>query len=215
MEHTLRGCHWDFSTHFNVDWEIDFTSQCWSFHVDYSDSFHSFDTSARFNHVYQILSLTWLTDKNHCFLRNNVAFKKLSGIVVTDFFKCFKFFEIILRSKCRIVGRSTCNECEIIIEGYCLNSFKLRLKLNLTLLRDFITVEWFVRFWWSSHDACLILLRNMNKPTLLLDFALDLLNSWNLQFPNFSISSYKKAICLFLECNRFRSNKELLIVHSD
>lgn len=51
MEHTLGSSNWNLSTHFNIDGEVNFPGNCWSFNVDNSYCFDSFDASAFLDNI--------------------------------------------------------------------------------------------------------------------------------------------------------------------
>lgn len=51
MEHTFSGSDRDLSSNFNIDWEIDFSSQSWSLHIDDTDSFNSFNFSTVLDNI--------------------------------------------------------------------------------------------------------------------------------------------------------------------
>jgi len=89
MEHALGSCDWHLSTNFDVNWEIDFSSNSWSFYVNYTDCFNPLNFSTAFDNVNKIFGFSWLTDEDNSLIWLNVSFNKLSRVIKCNFLESF------------------------------------------------------------------------------------------------------------------------------
>lgn len=118
-------------------------------------------------------------------------------------------------SQSSIIRRTTSNKCQIWAKCYWLNSFELWFELDISLLSNFVAVKRFILCWWLNHDSSFILFWNYLKSALRLEFCFNFRNFRCIHLPNLSVSCHEKAVCLFMEGNWLRSNKELFVIHAN
>lgn len=89
MEETFSSCNTDLSTHTNVNGEINFTSNSWTFDIDDTDSINFLHSFSFINNIDEISCFSWLTDNDYCLVFSDVVLIELGGICDMEFFEAF------------------------------------------------------------------------------------------------------------------------------
>jgi hypothetical protein len=72
MKEALGGSYTSFSSNFDIDWEVYFSSQSWTLHIDDTYRINLLFVLQIIHNTDQILSLTWLADYHYSFVLGDV-----------------------------------------------------------------------------------------------------------------------------------------------
>lgn len=147
MEKAFRSSNWNFSSDLNVNWVICFSGQSWSLNIDDTNCFDVLLVSAILYNVNQIFSFSWLTDHNYCLILSNIFRFKINWIVDVNLLEAFQMLKMPYWRHSCIITWSTRNHREVITKIDLIKFFEIRMKVNFSLLSNFILIKSFIWFW--------------------------------------------------------------------
>ena len=215
MKHAFSCCNRSLSTNLDIDWKINFSSNCRTFYIDNPNCFYAFNFLEIIDFIYQIFSLSWLTDHNYTIIFYHIVLEHFRRIKYGNFFETIQKFEEIKCRLCSIIRWPTSYESSEISKMHCLHSLEFRSKFNLTLLPYLITIECFE--WLRRLNQNILLLFNwyFNQSITSLKFFFEFWNHLWVEFPYLSTLGYKIVLNFLFEGNWLWCHINLLIIETD
>lgn len=107
MEITFGGSNCYLSSDFNVNGEISFSSESWSFNINYANCLNILFFLAALYDIDEIFGFSWLWNQYYGFSFDNIVVNELDWIQNVDFLEAFKLFEEVVTSASSIERWST------------------------------------------------------------------------------------------------------------